>query len=112
MATPWRRSGSERTASSSPCGPTSTGAGDVGFEILVGCPADDGCEGQAWAPVYNVTDLLRALTGELMNDPDLRRTIHGGADDVDQIADDHDLQDHDPEGRADLEAQCADAVRT
>lgn len=46
------------------------GEGDVGFEVLVGCPADDECEGQAWAPAYNVTDLLRALTGELMNDPD------------------------------------------
>ncbi|MDP9607773.1 AAA family ATPase [Streptomyces demainii] len=87
------------------------GAGDVGFEALVGCPADDECEGQAWAPVYNVTDLLRALTGELMNDPDVRCTVHGGADDVDQEADDHDLQADDPEGRADLEGQYADAVR-
>jgi predicted kinase len=74
------------------------GAGDVGFEVLVGCPADDECEGQAWAPVYNVTDLLRALTGELMNDPDVRCTVHGPH------------EDDDPEGRADLEAQYADAV--
>ncbi|GAA2359146.1 ATP-binding protein [Streptomyces cuspidosporus] len=88
------------------------GAGDIGFEVLVGCAADDECEGQAWAPVYNVTDLLRALTGELMHDPDVRCTVHGGADDIDQEADDHDdLQDDDPEGRADLEAQFADAVR-
>jgi predicted kinase len=87
------------------------GAGDVGFEVLVGCPSDDECEGQAWAPVYSVTDLLRALTGELMNDPDVRCTVHGGADDVDQEADDHALQDDDPEGRADLEAQYADAFR-
>ncbi|MFJ3762530.1 AAA family ATPase [Streptomyces sp. NPDC090080] len=80
------------------------GAGDVGFEVLVGCPADDECEGQSWAPVYNVTDLLRALTGELMHDPDVCCTVHGGADEVDQEADD-------PEGRADLEGQYADAVR-
>lgn len=87
------------------------GAGDVGFEVLVSCTADDECEGQAWAPVYNVTDLLRALTGELMTDPDVRCTVHGGAADVDQEADDHDLQDDAPEGRADLEGQYADAVR-
>ncbi|MFF7954110.1 AAA family ATPase [Streptomyces griseorubiginosus] len=84
------------------------GAGDVGFEVLVGCPADDECEGTAWAPVYNVTDLLRALTGELMSDPDVRCSVHGGADDVDQEADD---QEDDPAGRADLEGQYADAVR-
>ncbi|HBF85899.1 MAG TPA: ATP/GTP-binding protein [Streptomyces sp.] len=60
------------------------GAGDVGFEVLVGCAAGDECEGQAWAPAYNVTDLLRALTGELMNDPDVHCTIHGhhGDDDL------------------------------
>ncbi|MET9535550.1 ATP-binding protein [Streptomyces sp. NPDC006649] len=88
------------------------GAGDVGFEVLVGCPADDECEGKAWAPVYNVTDLLRALTGELMTDPDVRCSVHGSPDDVDQEAEDHARNlDDDPEGRADLEAQYADAVR-
>ncbi|MEU5836363.1 ATP-binding protein [Streptomyces diacarni] len=87
------------------------GAGDIGFEVLVGCTAEDECEGQAWAPAYNVTDLLRALTGELMNDPDVRCTVHGGADDVDQETDDHYLHDDDTEGRADLEGQYADAVR-
>ncbi|MEV7899647.1 ATP-binding protein [Streptomyces cyaneofuscatus] len=79
------------------------GAGDIGFEVLVGCSADDKCEGQAWAPAYNVTDLLRALTGELMNDPDVRCTIHGPDEEEDQ--------DDDPEGRADLEEQFAAAVR-
>ncbi|MEU0218555.1 ATP-binding protein [Streptomyces sp. NPDC006265] len=79
------------------------GAGDIGFEVLVGCPADDECEGKAWAPVYNATDLLRALTGDLMTDPDVRCTIHGPHDNEDQ--------DDDPEGRADLEEQYADAVR-
>ncbi|MFD3547075.1 AAA family ATPase [Streptomyces sp. NPDC058655] len=78
------------------------GEGDVGFEVLVGCPADDECEGQAWAPAYNVTDLLRALTGELMTDPDVRCTIHGHHGDEDQ--------DDDPEGRADLEAQALEAI--
>ncbi|MFJ4858646.1 AAA family ATPase [Streptomyces sp. NPDC088730] len=78
------------------------GEGDVGFEILVGCAFDDECEGQAWAPAYNVTDLLRALTGELMNDPDMRCTIHGHHDDD---------QDDDPEGRADLEEQAMEAIR-
>jgi predicted kinase len=78
------------------------GSGDVGFEVLVGCPADDECEGQAWAPVYNVLDLLCALTGELMHDPDVRCTVHGPHEDDDQ--------EDDPEGRAGLEAQHADAV--
>jgi hypothetical protein len=68
----------------------------------VGCPDDDECEGQAWAPAYNVTDLLLALTGELMNDPDVRCTVHGPHED--------DHQEDDPEGRDDLEAQYADAV--
>ncbi|KUN58439.1 ATP-binding protein [Streptomyces griseorubiginosus] len=86
------------------------GAGDVGFEVLVGCPVDDECDGQAWAPAYNVTDLLRALTGALMTDPDVHCTVHGGTGDVDQEADDHDLQSDDPEGRADLEEQYADAI--
>ncbi|MFF7566607.1 AAA family ATPase [Streptomyces pseudovenezuelae] len=75
------------------------GAGDVGFEVLVGCPADDECEGQAWAPAYNVTDLLRALTGELMNDPDVYCTVHGPHQD-----DDHEDA---PSG---LEAQYANTV--
>lgn len=82
--------------------PDVDGEGDVGFDVLVGCPFDDECEGQAWAPVYNVTDLLRALTGELMNDPDVRCTLHG--------PDGNDAQDDDPEGRADLEAQAMEAI--
>lgn len=85
------------------------GEGGVGFDVLVGCPAADDCEGQAWAPVYTVTDLLRALTGDLMTDPDVYCTVHGGSDDVDQEADDHALQADDPEG-ADLE-EYTDAVR-
>ncbi|RCH65495.1 ATP/GTP-binding protein [Streptomyces sp. SDr-06] len=78
------------------------GEGDVGFEVLVGCAADDECEGRAWVPAYNVSDLLRALTGELMNDPDVHCTIHGQGGDADQ--------DDDPKGRADLEAQALEAI--
>ncbi|MEU2608884.1 hypothetical protein [Streptomyces albus] len=44
---------------------------------LVGCPHDDACEGQAWAPACNITDLARALSGELMYDPDVHCTAHG-----------------------------------
>ncbi|MGC9479010.1 AAA family ATPase [Streptomyces sp. WG4] len=85
------------------------GEGDFGFDILLPCPFDPECDGQAWAPVYSVSCLFRALTGDMDNDPDIVCTVHG--DGVDQEADDHDLQDDDPEGRADLEAQYADAVR-
>ncbi|MCX4554254.1 ATP-binding protein [Streptomyces sp. NBC_01500] len=72
------------------------GQGDVGFEVLVECPVDAECESTAWSPVYNTTDLLRALTGDLMTDPDRYCTDHGPDD---------------PEGRADLEEQFAAAVR-
>ncbi|MFJ9931360.1 AAA family ATPase [Streptomyces misionensis] len=85
--------------------------GDFGFDVALPCPLDPECAGQAWAPVYSVTDLHRALTGAMDSDPDIVCTVHGGLDDVDQEADDHDFQDDDPEGRADLEAQFAEAVR-
>ncbi|MEV6549253.1 ATP-binding protein [Streptomyces sp. NPDC051597] len=84
--------------------------GDFGFDVLLPCPFDPECAGQAWAPAYSVTDLHKALTGYMDSDPDIVCTVHGGLDDVDQEADDHDLQGDDPEGRADLEAQYADAV--
>jgi hypothetical protein len=83
------------------------GQGDFGLDVLLPCPVDPECVGQAWAPVYSVTDLHKALIGAMDNDPDIVCTVHGGSDDVDQGADD---QDDDPEGRADLEAQYADAV--
>ncbi|MFE9679414.1 AAA family ATPase [Streptomyces sp. NPDC006259] len=86
------------------------GEGDFGFDVLLPCPFDPECSGQAWAPAYSVTDLHKALTGHMDSDPDIVCTVHGGLDDVDQEADDHDLQGDDPEGRADLEAQYADAV--
>jgi hypothetical protein len=71
------------------------GEGDFGFDVLLPCPFDPECTGQAWAPVYSVTDLHKA--------PDIVCTVHGGGTDDDQ--------DDDPEGRADWEAQYADAVR-
>ncbi|MDX3132189.1 ATP-binding protein [Streptomyces europaeiscabiei] len=77
------------------------GEGDFGFDVLLPCPFDPECTGQAWAPVYSVTDLHKALTGAVDSDPDIVCTVHGdGVDD----------QEDDPEGRADLQAQFADAV--
>lgn len=78
------------------------GEGDFGFDVLLPCPFDAECTGQAWAPVYSVTDLYKALTGAMDSDPDIVCTVHGDGVDDDQ--------DDDPEGRADLEAQYADAV--
>ncbi|MFE9491261.1 hypothetical protein ACFYNF_33295 [Streptomyces sp. NPDC006641] len=72
------------------------GEGDIGFEVLMPCPVFDDCTSAAWAPVYSAMDLLRALTGDLATDPDTYCTDHGPDD---------------PEGRADLEQQYADAVR-
>ncbi|MEV5242622.1 ATP-binding protein [Streptomyces cinnamoneus] len=77
------------------------GEGDYGFDVLLPCPVDPECTGQAWAPAYSVTDLYKALTGAMDSDPDLVCSVHGGG--TDDEADD-------PEGRADLEAQYADAV--
>ncbi|MCZ4101009.1 ATP-binding protein [Streptomyces sp. H39-C1] len=86
------------------------GEGDVGFDLLVCCPYDDDCDAPAWQAVHSVTDLLAAHTRTTGPHPDAVCTVHGGPDDVDQEADDHD-QDDDPEGRADLEEQFAAAVR-
>ncbi|MFD6469472.1 hypothetical protein ACFRSX_35500 [Streptomyces goshikiensis] len=63
------------------------GPGDVGFEAVVGCAADDECEGAAWVPVYNVSALLRALTGRLMHDLDVYGTVPGPHEDNGQEAD-------------------------
>ena len=85
------------------------GEGDIGFDLLTCCPYDDECDARAWQPAHSVTDLLTAHTSTRPH-PDTVCTVHGGPDDVDQEADDHD-QDDDPEGRADLEEQFAAAVR-
>ncbi|MEU0029600.1 hypothetical protein [Streptomyces sp. NPDC006335] len=68
----------------------------------MGCAADDECEGKAWAPAYNVSDLLRALTGELMNDPDVYCTVRGPHQD--------DGPEADLEAHGGLEAHYADTV--
>ncbi|CAL9676022.1 AAA family ATPase [Streptomyces sp. enrichment culture] len=92
------------------------GEGDYEFDVLVPCPYDDTCTAPAWAPVYNITWLYRALNGDLDPDEDITCTVHGGFDgfdgfdSIDQEASDHDLDD-DPAGRADLEAQYTEAVR-
>ncbi|MCF3132468.1 ATP-binding protein [Streptomyces olivochromogenes] len=65
------------------------GEGSIGFEVLLPCPFDDECDGEAWAPAYTVTDLWGALTGDRDQDPDIVCTVHGSFDDVDQEADDH-----------------------
>ncbi|MDH2392979.1 ATP-binding protein [Streptomyces sp. HNM0663] len=79
------------------------GEGDFGFDVALPCPFDPECTGQAWAPAYSVTDLHKALTGAMDSDPDIVCTVHGDG------TDDHD-HDDDPEGRAGLQAQYADAV--
>lgn len=73
------------------------GEGDIGFDLLVPCPAVDvDCDAPAWLPVYSVTDLLLTHTCDSGYYPDAVCPVHG--------------QD-DPEGRADLEAQYADTAR-
>ncbi|WP_221355366.1 ATP-binding protein [Streptomyces beigongshangae] len=80
---------------------------DFGFDVLLPCPFDPECAGQAWAPVYSVTDLHKALTGLMDKDPDIICTVHGRPDDVD----DHEAADDDHEDRTGLQTQPADAVR-
>ncbi|GAA3482178.1 hypothetical protein [Streptomyces yanii] len=70
---------------------------------MVPCPHDDEYTGTAWVPTYSVTCLFRALNGDLDDGKEIVCTVSGpnNADD----------QDDGPEGRADLQAQFADAVR-
>jgi predicted kinase len=67
------------------------GEGDIGFDVMVPCPFDTECGGYAWAPAWSISCLHRALAGQLDNHEDIRCTVHGGLDDVDQEADDHGL---------------------
>ncbi|GGX58414.1 ATP-binding protein [Streptomyces chartreusis] len=53
------------------------GEGSVGFEVLLPCPFDDECDGEAWAPAHTVTDLWAALTGDRDRDSDIVCTAHG-----------------------------------
>jgi predicted kinase len=59
------------------------GEGSVGFEVLIPCPFDDECEGEAWLPVYDVTGLWEVLTGDRDQDADITCTIHGSFGDAD-----------------------------
>lgn len=60
------------------------GEGDIGFDVLVPCPFDPGCSGNAWAPAYSITCLHRALTGGLDHRDDIVCDVHGTFEDVDQ----------------------------
>ncbi|WP_326581723.1 ATP-binding protein (plasmid) [Actinacidiphila glaucinigra] len=51
--------------------------GGIGFDVRVPCPVDDECAGTAWAPAYSVTDLYRALTGDMDRDPGITCSVHG-----------------------------------
>uniref|UniRef100_UPI002F918BD8 ATP-binding protein n=1 Tax=Streptomyces sp. NBC_01562 TaxID=2975879 RepID=UPI002F918BD8 len=89
------------------------GEGDIGFDVMLPCPYDDECTGYAWAPAYSITSLFQALNGDLDGHEDIVCTVHGGADDVDQEADDHannSDQEDDLNGRADLDAQALEAI--
>jgi predicted kinase len=88
------------------------GEGDIGFDVMLPCPYDDECDSYAWAPAYSITSLFQALNGDLDGHEDIVCTVHGGADDVDQEADDHanNSDQDDAEGRADLEAQALEAI--
>ncbi|MEU8949658.1 ATP-binding protein [Streptomyces sp. NPDC048489] len=80
------------------------GEGDIGFDVAVPCPHDDECTGRAWVPAYSVTCLFRALNGDLDDDEDIVCTVHGPNNDDDQ--------DDDVDGRADLEEQALEAIRS
>jgi hypothetical protein len=91
------------------------GEGDIGFDILLPCPASedgDDCPGPAWAPVCTVSDLYKACRGELDDDEGLVCAGCGHEGKIDHEAADHAYgADDDPQGQADLEAQYAEAVR-
>jgi predicted kinase len=59
------------------------GEGSSGFEVLLPCPFDDDCEGEAWLPVYDVTGLWEVLTGGRDEDADITCTVHGNLGDAD-----------------------------
>ncbi|MEV6251069.1 AAA family ATPase [Streptomyces sp. NPDC051742] len=86
------------------------GEGYFGFDLLVGGPYDEECDAPAWQPVFSVSDLLKAHTSDTGLHLDAVCSVPRSPDDVDQEVNDRDWDD-DPEGRADLEARYADAVR-
>ncbi|MFJ1824636.1 hypothetical protein [Streptomyces sp. NPDC088178] len=64
--------------------------GDIEFDVMLPCPHDGECTGYAWAPARSVED------------EDIVCTVHG--------PNDNNVRDDDPQGRADLEVQAADAT--
>jgi predicted kinase len=66
------------------------GEGSVGFEVLLPCPFEDDCEGEAWLPVYDVTGLREVLTGSRDQDADITCTVHGNVGDADPDLDPRD----------------------
>ncbi|MFD9047799.1 AAA family ATPase [Streptomyces zaomyceticus] len=68
------------------------GEGDIGFDVLVACPAGEdnlaaeACPGPAWVPVYSAIDLHRAHLGELDNHEDLQCAHCGYRGDSDHEA--------------------------
>ncbi|MEU2440159.1 ATP-binding protein [Streptomyces rubradiris] len=73
------------------------GEGDYGFDVLVPCPYDDDCTAPAWAPVYSVTWLYRALNQGMDPDDGITCTVHDGTD---QEAEAHDLDAGDVDTKA------------
>ncbi|MFJ5779892.1 AAA family ATPase [Streptomyces sp. NPDC093094] len=67
------------------------GEGDIGFDVMVPCPADPECGGYAWTPACSITDLHRALTGELDHRDGIVCDVHGSYDDTDQDEHPHPL---------------------
>ncbi|MFB7030954.1 MULTISPECIES: AAA family ATPase [unclassified Streptomyces] len=87
--------------------------GDVGFDVLVVCPARQGdteggepCPGPAWVSVYSVLDLHRAHRGDLDTDEDLR-CAHCGYHGAEF---DHEAADH--AAGAETDEDQADAYNT
>ncbi|MBC9730987.1 ATP-binding protein [Streptomyces sp. TRM68367] len=95
------------------------GEGNYGFDILVPCPTDavdedERCGGPAWLPAYSATDLLRAYEGQHEIGDGLVCEGCGYESEIDHETADWEAgadQGDDPEGRADLQAQYAEAVR-
>ncbi|MGW0653697.1 AAA family ATPase [Streptomyces umbrinus] len=96
------------------------GEGNYGFDVLVPCPAvadrddDDEPCGPAWLPAYSSTDLLHAYQGRHEIGDGLVCEGCGYESEIDHEAADGETgtgQDDDPEGRADLQAQYAEAAR-
>lgn len=92
------------------------GEGNFGFDVLVPCPTDaddedERCGGPAWLPAYSANDLLRAYRGQHEIGDGLICEGCGYESEIDHEAADWEAgADDDADGRADLQAQGAQAV--